>query len=269
MGALEGESDHSLLSDAAIVGTLNAAHDLAVNAARNLRVPRDITEHYAILLYFTLIECCGSFAILFENRRVAGVAAIARSALDAFVDIKNLLSDQEYWRNLEAADSFEWNKLMQTASGPRNDFLSGLSADPNFPLYRTAIAQAANDGKMRGVVKLSPEARFEKADIPTVYKSLYPMLSADAHNNTSLLRSRHAQPVGDWYEIGLYMEIGGYGTSVAATLSEMLMFASEDMHEAFGWGKGMVHDIRAIVEPLQKAVIDHGGRPKQSNSDAM
>jgi hypothetical protein len=40
------------------------------------------------------------------------------------------------------------------------------------------------------------------------------MLSADAHNNTSLLRSRHAQPVGDGFEIGLYLGIGGYGSSV-------------------------------------------------------
>jgi hypothetical protein len=241
------------LTDAAIIHTLNTVHDLAVHAARKLRVPRDITEHYALLLYFTLIECSGSVAILFENERVAGIAAIARSALDAFVDIKNLLDDPEYWRSLEAADSIEWNKLMQTASVPGNDFLTALSADPNFPLYRKAIAQAVAEGKTRGFEKLSPEVRFEKAKLPTVYKSLYPMLSADAHNNTSLLRSRHAQPVGDIVEVGLYLGIGGYGASVLATLSEMLMFASEDMHERYGWGKGMVSEIRTIVEPLRHA----------------
>jgi hypothetical protein len=137
-----------------------------------------------------------------------------------------------------------------------------LSADPDFPVYRTAMAQTVAQGKARGFVKLSPEDRFAKADLRTVYKSLYPMLSADAHNNTSLLRSRHAQPVGDGYEIGLYLGIGGYGASVLATLCEMLMFASEDMHEAYGWGKGMVREMRPIVEPIQGAVVDMG-RPRE------
>jgi len=35
-------------------------------------------------------------------------------------------------------------------------------------------------------------------------------------------------------------------TSVLATLCEMLMFASEDMHKAYGWGKGIVRQIRAM-----------------------
>jgi hypothetical protein len=157
------------LSDAAIIRTLNTVHDAAVRAARNLRIPRDITEHYALLLYFTLIECCRSVAILSENQRVAGIAAIARSALDAFIDIKNSLSDAEYWRSLEAADSIEWNKLLQTASAPGNDFLATLSADPNFLVYRTAMAQTVAQGKVRGLVKLSPEDRFAKADLRTVY----------------------------------------------------------------------------------------------------
>jgi hypothetical protein len=38
----------------------------------------------------------------------------------------------------------------------------------------------------------------------------------------------------------------------------MIMFASEDMHEAYGWGKGIVREMRPIVEPIQAAVVDLG-----------
>jgi hypothetical protein len=244
--------DHPL-TDAALLKIVNAVHALAVAAAPRLRAPRDYTEHYALLLYFTLIECCGSIALLREQSRVAGVAAVVRSALDAFVDIKNLLSDPEYWRSLEAADSYEWKKIMESASVPGNAFLDGLRIDPKFPEYRSMISQNVANAAARGNTKLSPEERFEKANLRAEYKSLYPMLSADAHNNTSLLNSRHARPEGDGFVIELYSGGGAYGNSVLMTLSELIMFASEDIHERLGFGKGIVTEIRATVEPARLA----------------
>jgi len=66
------------------------------------------------------------------------------------------------------------------------------------------VAQNVADAAARGNTKLSPEERFEKANLRAEYKSLYPMLSADAHNNTSLLNSRHAKPRGGGFVIELY-----------------------------------------------------------------
>jgi hypothetical protein len=41
------------------------------------------------------------------------------------------------------------------------------------------------------------------------------------------------------------------GSSVLMTPSELIMSASEDMHARFGFGKGIVGEIRAILEPVR------------------
>jgi Family of unknown function (DUF5677) len=246
------EPEHPL-SHAPLLKAVKTVHDIAVARAFYLRTPRGYTEHYTLLLYFTLIECTGSVLLLRENERVAGVAAIVRSALDAFIDIKNLQKEPEYWRSLEAADSMEWKKLMQTASAKGNEFLAGLSADPNFASYRSTINQNLDDAAARGVKKVEVEDRFNNVGQYALYKSLWPMLSADAHNNTSLLHSRHARTVGEAFVLELYSGGGAFGSAPLMTLAEMLMYSSEDIHETYGFGKGMASEIRAIVDPLRAA----------------
>jgi len=51
-----------------------------------------------------------------------GVASIARSALEAFADIQNLLEDPGYWARLEMADDLEWKKVLESARAGANLF---------------------------------------------------------------------------------------------------------------------------------------------------
>jgi hypothetical protein len=50
----------------------------------------------------------------------------------------------------------------------------------------------------------------------------------------------------------LYSGEGGYGDAILLTLAEMIMFASEDMHERFGTGKDSVKGIRYVVDPARQ-----------------
>jgi hypothetical protein len=70
-----------------------------------------------------------------------------RSALDAYVDLKNLLQDPTYWMQLEAADSFEWGKLLQAASAPGNQYLASFRSDPDFPDYRRLMKKEEQGSK--------------------------------------------------------------------------------------------------------------------------
>jgi hypothetical protein len=191
--------------------------------------------------------------LLRENLRVAGVAAIVTIGTRRLHRFKNLQKDPEYWRSLEAADSIEWKKLLQTASAKKNDFLAALTRDPNFAEYRSTISQNVSNAAARGIGKVDVEDRFDNVGQSALYKSLWPLLSADAHNNTSLLHSRHARTQGDAFVLELYSGRGAFGSSGLLTLAEMLMYTSEDIHETYGFGKGMVSEIRAIVDPLRAA----------------
>jgi len=119
--------------------------------------------------------------------------------------------------------------------------------------YRSTISQNVSNAAARGIGKVDVEDRFDNVGQSALYKSLWPLLSADAHNNTSLLHSRHARTQGDAFVLELYSGRGAFGSSGLLTLAEMLMYTSEDIHETYGFGKGMVSEIRAIVDPLRAA----------------
>jgi hypothetical protein len=95
------------------------------------------------------------------------------------------------------------------------------------------------------ITKLDAEERFKRVGMKDDYDGLYSALSSDVHNNTSHLRYRHPQ-------FTLYSGEGGYGDAILVTFSEILMFASELMHERFGDGKNSVKGIRYAVDPARE-----------------
>jgi hypothetical protein len=254
------------LTGSAMLEVLRDAHEQAKNAAYKLRITGDPANHYAVMLYFTLIESAGSVLSLLKENRIAGVSAITRSALDAFVDIKNLIETPTHWRNLEAADAAQWKKTLEAASVPGNQYLTGLAQDSNFVQYRKEMKKRIKFASASGVKGLGVEARFVMASLNAEYH-LYSFLSSDVHNNTSTLRYRHAKLVGDEVVLQLYSGRGAYSGSPLLTLSEMIMHSSEWLHEKFGTGKGSVRGIRAIVEEMQRvAMASKKARRERVNS---
>jgi hypothetical protein len=100
--------------------TLEVAHDLACKAANKISLTADETNHLAGIMYFEIIELAGSAILLRQCQRVVGVSLIARTALDSFVDLKNLLKYPDYWAMLDASDFREWRKMLQAAHKPDN-----------------------------------------------------------------------------------------------------------------------------------------------------
>jgi hypothetical protein len=232
--------------------TLEVAHDLAWKAAKKISLSADETNHLAGIMYFEIIELAGSAIILRRNRRVAGVSLIARTALDAFVDLKNLLIYPDYWATLEASDSREWRKILQAAHKPGNQYLAGFRADPAFPDYQKQMKRRLKDAIAVSATKLRAEERFARVGMQNEFAGLYTALSSDVHNNTGHLKYRHTRVEGDTFVFTLYSGEGGYGDAVLFTLSEILLFASEDMHERYGAGKDVVKGIRYVVEPARE-----------------
>lgn len=254
------------------LGTLEVIHNLACQSAVKIRFTLEPTNHYSGLLYFEIIELAGSIIVLRQNRRVAGVSIAMRSALDAYVDLKNLLKYPNYWKHLEAADSGEWSKLLQVASAPGNQYLAGFRADPAFPSYRKHMKMETKKAKATNATKLGAEERFGEVGMENEYKGLYAALSSDVHNNTSHLKYRHTRAVRGGFTFTLYSGEGGYGDAVLVTMSEMLTYASEDMHERYGDGKESVKGFRYVLDPAKLRASDEdrpsrrGARVKEHKS---
>jgi hypothetical protein len=232
--------------------TLEVAHDIAWQAARKISFSAEPTNHYAGILYFEIIELAGSVILLRQNSRIAGVSLIMRTALDAYVDFKNLLQAPDYWMNLDAADSGEWSKILQAASAPGNQYLAGFRTDPAFPDYRKHMKKKNKEAKAANATKLGAEERFKRVGMQNDYVGLYTTLSSDVHNNTSHLKYRHTRLKGDEFVFTLYSGEGGYGDAVLLTMAEIVLFASEDMHEHFGNGIDSVKGIRYVVDPARE-----------------
>jgi hypothetical protein len=161
------------------LSTLRTAHAYALEAARELKSDGKTASLGTLCLYLTLIELCGAVIALRDETLASGVASIARSALDAFVDIRNLLEDSTYWVRLEAADDFEWKKVLENASAGGNTALGPLGAAPNFAELRRQISDRVKAAEKAGTAKLSPEERFAKANLRPECQSLFAFLSAE------------------------------------------------------------------------------------------
>jgi hypothetical protein len=89
------------LTETDMLTLLADVHNQATGTCYKLQSTGGPANVYSVMLYFTLIECARSILVLRQNSLIAGVSGIARCALDAFVDLKNLLRYPTYWRNLE------------------------------------------------------------------------------------------------------------------------------------------------------------------------
>jgi len=251
--------------DSGLLDVLEVAHDLAVKGVRSIRISGDATNHFAAMLYLEIIEFAGSLILLRRYSRVAGVSIIARTALDAFVDLKNLLIDDKYWASLELADSLEWAKILQTASVEGNQYLDGFRKDANFELYRKLMKNKLKAAKAANAARLKAEAKFIKAGMDNDYWGLYVALSSDVHNNTSHLKYRHMRAQEDGFSVALYTGEGGYGDAVLLTMAEILMFSSEDIQERYGAGKNAIKGIRYVVAPARERASKADKRPRSAS----
>lgn len=160
--------------------------------ARGLRCdinkPRDL---YSLLLLYAVLDYARSVVALGKAGAYAGIPVVARSALDAYVDICNLCDHADYWRNLEAVDSGKWKALLERASEGGYPALDGLRKDALFPVARRKYSKEHKALRAEGVKPLEVHERFEKAGLQNEHGSIYAILSDATHNNLSGLRSRY------------------------------------------------------------------------------
>jgi hypothetical protein len=120
---------------------------------------------------------------------------------------------------------------------------------------RKVFKELAKQHAAKDAAKLSAEERFDRAEAAAEYWSLYAFLSSETDNNLSALITRHLtqDESGKWV-LDLYSGRAGFGRAVLLSVAEMLMHASNEMHDRYGKGRERVAWITRAVEGARASV---------------
>ncbi len=187
------------------MGRLAKLHDHAYLAVRtNMLKPlvkeADMT---AYLLLFSMIELAGAIVVLCRERRCIGIPALARSVLEAHVELTNLLANDVHYENLKAANLDRWQKFSQEASTGKNPLLKTAHETPDFKEFRSQVKHRQKALKP-GAKRLDFEEKFEAVGLTNEYKSIWQSLSASVHHDLTQLYERHTIPGIPQQAFGIY-----------------------------------------------------------------
>lgn len=161
--------------------------------ATSLKVDKmDMADRTLISYYASMIEFSTSIYILAEAKVFTGIPSLFRVALECYVDLKNLIKNQNYINNLELSYLYQWQKVTNAAKGG-NPYLADIAQTENI---NKEIAQTS--AKIQELEKdhykdLNIFERFSLAGMEEEYHSLYNFWCCETHNNIRALIDRHVE----------------------------------------------------------------------------
>jgi len=154
---------------------------------------RTVLSLFASLIEFS--DCCVKLARL---GAFTGIPVLGRSAIEAYVDLKNLIEDGAYLGVLELAHDKEWARLIEQAVEHDNPFVASLANLSDVEEHRSRLDARIRQTLADGVPKrMTKEDKFRKAGMSQEYEAIYGVLCAAAHNSPSALIGRHID-VNTW-----------------------------------------------------------------------
>lgn len=222
--------------------TLAALVDFAYRSLSELKAPIDDPRSEAVvLLYYTMLDLCNAIHLCAVHKRSIAVPTLARQVLDAYVDFTNAIGEEgiRYVRRMELADDQNWLEALTEASSGKNAYYKSFTEAPQLVEWRKLHKDATKEAARQGLSRADAEERFREAELLPEYRSVWKILSASMHNNTSTLRSRHYERTGDSFEIVCSDGRAPYEISCLLHCTELLLNASEVLHEK--WGAGRKH----------------------------
>ncbi len=229
--------------------------EAGTRAADNLRFNfRKPAERFIVLLLLSMIDYARSARAMLIAGEFKGIAGAARSVLDAYADLRNLCTEDDYWENLELPDEVAWNKTCQIASAGKNETLRPFTESELLKPARRLYAKEVERLKDKGVTKLETEVRFRRAGLSDEYAG-FAMLSAVVHNSPSYMTWLYFDVRADtpqrrpWGDDGPM--VPNFGRSSALMLAEILLRSTERVLQRFGHGKAGVTGAFEELERIQ------------------
>jgi hypothetical protein len=173
---------------------MDSHHNLVVKVRDNFEHLKFDKKHawhsMLVALYCSIVEYSDTLLNLQKENKSIGLPLIARSLLEAYVDLKNLSEDKAYGYNLEVSYLTEWLRIAEEVGTLENPFLNAIGEAKEFGEQVTEWEAKLVEMKEKGAKKLNQFHKFELAGMTHEYRSVYNFLCAHSHNNKRSLLER-------------------------------------------------------------------------------
>lgn len=186
-----------------ILDYLKKLHDTLVEFSRELKFDKKHPYHFNLVaLYGSMLELSASILALIDQRFRTGIPSIFRTLLETYVEFTNLYNNKTYGYYMEASHIKAWLKLLKEAKLGQNPYLTTITELTNLDALISGNEKLLKDLEMNGFTPLPIYTRFEKANLLNEYRSIYNLMSGDAHSNIQALLDRHLE-IKDNYDFNI------------------------------------------------------------------
>lgn len=203
-----------------------------------LRLPfnkRNQLDVHTVSLHATAIELASDMALLSDARSGKGIPLIARSIVEACLDLENLLADPGYAKRLKVKYLHDLVRIdsgaLQFLGYPGFDWI-----DEN--QLREKLRRNKQELKMlksQGIKPVSLPDKFELLGLTAEYSNVAPVLNQFVHNTYDALFRRHVFSRDGDYELQIF---AGHNDTdylgIFAFAIIMILSSAEKIHEDFG-----------------------------------
>ena len=186
---------------------LKTVRDFLIDTAKELRFDKDHPWHRNLVaLHGSLIEFSGSMLICLDKGGKISVPTIFRSILETYVEFKNLAADRKYGYCMEANYADQTLKILREAQKGKNPYLADIGKHPELLKSIARLETELKNLKKKGYEPLRVLERFKRAGMEDEYRSMYNLLSTEAHSNISALISRHLEIDAGTFDVVYYKD---------------------------------------------------------------
>lgn len=165
----------------------------------------DKVEMIMAALYASIFAFADSAIFLLKNEREAGLSAIGRSTLEAWVDMKNLEKDPQHADNMQASYYYEYIRMLDDGVTGTNPYSAGFANNPQVTQALTDFKTRLDKLKAQGAKpKTDIKAKFAEVGMLNAYMAIYNTLCSEGHNNIRALQERHFEAANGRIEIVVF-----------------------------------------------------------------
>ncbi len=240
-------STFDLLSDC-----VNRAIELSVEVKFDAE---NITHIYPVALYTSILELIDDSLYLNREGPKPGIPILSRAILEAFVNLKNVISDAAYIDNIEFEWLRSWNQILTEAEAG-NEYLVQITEaedlQSNLEKNRTRLANL----REKGVRQLQVLEKFQLAGLELEYRTIYGYMSGHSHSALQSLIGKHIDTSSGRPEVSAFVDWPIERFEIyLGTSCEILIQATELFHEYFDSEYAeQVAELRARVDAHKERI---------------
>lgn len=246
-------------TDDDLASLLAFARDSADRIVASLRFNYRKRQHlYAVSLYLTIVDYADAVLRLRGSRGAISIPNITRAALDAYVDMENVIKDPAHCDWLEWPNDKEWHRLLDRAHNTDNPYFRGIKNSGVLLHEGLALhAKKIEELKKKGIRKLQAHERYERVGRTAEYEAIYTMLSGDVHNSIITVVLRHFDIDTETETIRMReRSFERFEGACLLLIAEAIIRASELLLRLCGHGSAAVSDARQQLDRIHASLPD-------------